>query len=115
MHSCTNPRCLSDPSLSPPICCDVCTIALAAVEDLVLNHLHTELDSIDMANNITYYADGLDVYQGFIWKWEDGQGDLIERVYSAAETEDQLMVIEDPAKDTTDRSEPYSPPRKVNI
>lgn len=68
-----------------------------------------------MANNITYYADGLDVYQGFIWKWEDGQGDLIERVYSAAETEDQLMVIEDPAKDTTDRSEPYSPPRKVNI
>lgn len=74
---------------------------LAAAEELALSITSKQqddksspisqepLDIIAVANNITYYADGLDVYYGYTFKWGDGRGDLIERIYSAAETEDQ--------------------------
>ena len=91
--------------------------ALIAAEELAWTSVtaehqnETSLDTIAMANNIAYYADGLDVYYGYMWKWEDGGGDLIERIYSAAETEDETLSQK--ANDETERSEPYSPPRKV--
>lgn len=95
-----------------------CCIALVASEKLIMNDQSSSttepIDAVSIANNIGYYADGLDVYQGFTWRWEDGKGDLIERVYSAAETEDQLMV-EAKEGDSMERSEPYSPLRKVSI
>ena len=72
-------------------------------------------DTIAVANNIAYYADGLDVYYGYTWKWEDGWGDTIERIYSAAATVDEMLVPEDDDEnDETQHSEPYSPPRKVS-
>jgi len=79
--------------------------ALIAAEDLAAQQPAGPIDDIAIANNIAYYADGLDIYYGFVWKWEDGQGDLIERIYSAAETENEDL------NESTERSEPYSPPR----
>ncbi|KAL7541515.1 hypothetical protein ACHAXR_012564 [Thalassiosira sp. AJA248-18] len=94
--------------------------ALIAAEELAAQQQPSAaaepINTIDVANNIAYYADGLDVYYGFVWKWEDGNGDLIERIYSAAETEDQLQLEEnekeEAANDLKRRSGPYSPPRK---
>lgn len=87
--------------------------ALEAAEEFALQQPMggDPTDDIAMANNIAYYADGLDVYCGFVWKWEDGNGDTIERIYSAEETVDQ-MIAEEVVNDSTERSEPYSPPRK---
>ena len=45
-------------------------------------------DVFDMANNIAYYAEGSDVYAGYIWKWADGNGDTIDRSYSREESDD---------------------------
>mmetsp|Transcript_41622 Transcript_41622/g.88689 ORF Transcript_41622/g.88689 Transcript_41622/m.88689 type:complete len:1018 (+) Transcript_41622:150-3203(+) len=84
---------------------------LIAAEELVVEQPTLPIDTIAVANNIAYYADGLDIYYGYIWKWEDGRGDSIERVYSAAATEDQMLTPEE-MTDSTGRSEPYSPPRK---
>ena len=84
--------------------------ALIAAEDLAAQQPAGPIDAIAIANNIAYYADGLDIYYGFVWKWEDGQGDLIERIYSAAETENEMLAPED-----AERSEPYSPPRMVSV
>mmetsp|Transcript_15672 Transcript_15672/g.35149 ORF Transcript_15672/g.35149 Transcript_15672/m.35149 type:complete len:108 (+) Transcript_15672:1775-2098(+) len=53
-------------------------------------------DVFDMANNIAYYAEGSDVYAGYIWKWADGNGDTIDRVYTGEESDDlkvQAMLI----------------------
>ena len=46
-------------------------------------------DVFDMANNIAQVFKGPDVYAGYIWKWADGNGDTIDRVYSGEESEDQ--------------------------
>ena len=97
---------------------------LAAAEDLAISiALSTQeqypqepLDTVAVANNITYYADGEDLYYNYSWTWGDGHGDTIERIYSAAETEDQMLLQPEPqevANDTKDQSEPYTPPRKV--
>ena len=96
---------------------------LAAAEDLAISiALSTQeqypqqpLDTVAVANNITYYADGEDLYYNYSWTWGDGHGDTIERIYSAAETEDQMLQPEPRgvANDTKDQSEPYTPPRKV--
>ncbi|KAL9180826.1 hypothetical protein ACHAXT_011279 [Thalassiosira profunda] len=76
--------------------------ALIAAEALAAEQPAGPVDIVATANNVGYYADGLDVYHGFVWRWADGQGDFIERIYSAAETEDQMPVPEGGAG----RSEP---------
>lgn len=99
----------------------VFTTALMAAEALILEmtvqHPGEPLDAFDVANNIGYYSDGLDMYLGCSWKWSDGEGDLIERIYSADPTVDPMMVAGAAAaalaNDAAERSEPYSPPRKV--
>jgi len=86
--------------------------ALSAAEDLVAQQPTGPVDTVAIANHIAYYADGLDVYHGFFWKWGDGNGDSIERIYSAAETENDMLSKESvTVTETTERSEPYSPPR----
>jgi len=84
---------------------------LDAAEKIAAEQPGGAIDTVAIANNIAYYADELDVYYGYVWKWEDGKGDLIERIYTAAATEDQLLAPEE-RDDPTERSEPYSPPRK---
>ena len=92
--------------------------ALIAAEELAAEQPEgTVHDTIAMANDIAFYADGfvssLDVYYGFIWKWETGE-DLFEQIYTAAaETEEQRSPPEEVADDVAERSRPYSPPRKV--
>ncbi len=91
--------------------------AFIAAEELASEQPSGVYDTIAMANNISFYADGfvssLDVYYGFIWKWENGQ-DLIEQIYSAAaETEEQRSPLEEVVDDLAERSGPCSPPRKV--
>mmetsp|Transcript_2329 Transcript_2329/g.5088 ORF Transcript_2329/g.5088 Transcript_2329/m.5088 type:complete len:1009 (-) Transcript_2329:214-3240(-) len=84
---------------------------LDAAENIAAEQPGVAIDTVAIANNIAYYADGLDVYYGYVWKWEDGKGDLIERIYTAAATEDQMLAPGE-RDDPTERSEPYSPPRK---
>ena len=82
------------------------TSAYTAAEELVSSisgQYPNELDTIALANDIAYYAEGVDVYYSYTWKWGDGRGDLIERIYSAAE-------IEARAVNDAERSVPYSPP-----
>lgn len=97
---------------------------LAAAEDLAISiALSTQeqypqepLDTVAVANNITYYADGEDLYYNYSWTWGDGHGDTIERIYSAAETENQMLLQPEQgeANDAKDQSDqPYTPPRKV--
>lgn len=75
--------------------------ALAAAEDLVLRigsgrrTYDDELDIYALAGDVAYYADGADVFLGHTWRWDDGRGDLIERMYSAAETEARVVVSND--------------------
>ena len=92
--------------------------ALMAAEDLAINaskqKRKTPIDSIALANTITYYADEGDIFYGYIWKWEDGRSNLPVDIFSSAEKNDirtSLPVVV--ANDTMERSEPYSPPRKV--
>ncbi len=75
---------------------DVYSSALAAAEDLALRSIgkatqegpSSEVtDVFALAGDIAYYAEGVDVFRGHIWRWHDGGGDAIERIYSAAETE----------------------------
>lgn len=72
------------------------------------------MDSIALANTITYYADEGEIFYDYIWKWEDDRGSLPVEVFSTAE---RLGASPPPgevvANDTMERSEPYSPPTKV--
>ena len=61
--------------------------AYAAAEETMWSQTG-HFDVFDMANNIAYYAEGSDVYAGYIWKWADGNGDTIDRVYSGEESYD---------------------------
>jgi len=45
-------------------------------------------DVFHMANKIAQYFKGSDVYAGYIWKWADGNGDTIDRLYSGEESDD---------------------------
>jgi hypothetical protein len=63
-----------------------------------------ELDTIALANDIAYHAEGVGVCYGYTWKWGDGRGDISERIYSAADTEARAAVND------AERSVPYSPP-----
>ena len=95
---------------------------LSAAEDIAAQQPAEPIDTIALANNIAYYADGRDVYYGFFWKWADGQGDSIERACSAAETGNGKSLEEETfpegggmtADESTERSEPCSPPRTVS-
>jgi hypothetical protein len=85
--------------------------ALEAAEELALNipsaQCPSELDVISLASDIAYYADGVDMFYGHTWEWNDGRGDLIERIYSAAETEAHVV-------NGAESSVHYSLPRKMS-
>jgi hypothetical protein len=75
---------------------DVFSSALAAAEDLASRSIgqaaqksptNEVIDIFALAGDVAYYAEGVDVFRGHIWRWHDGGGDSIERIYSAAETE----------------------------
>ncbi len=63
-----------------------------------------ELDTIALANDIAYNAEGVDVFYSYTWKWGDGRGDIFDHIYSAADTEARAAV------NNVERSVPYSPP-----
>ena len=90
--------------------------ALLAVEELSYGSLiiqHAEaIDDIVIANNIAGCAEGLsDKSYGFYWKWEDGGSDFIMEQQKT----NTPLLVESSSIDRTDRSNPYSPPRKVCV
>jgi hypothetical protein len=98
--------------------------ALVAAEELAVTQSkqksNTPIDSIALANIISSFADKDDnniIFYGYTWKWQDDRSSLSVDTFSSVKLID--LKASPPGEvvtnDTMERSEPYSPPRKVCV